>query len=228
MLWLALHKEKFPLLAHSLQAAAGVVGKQRWALILPSSARVSLVTYTAVIAVRYPELDNVQNDMVCFGNYLLGAQSTHGGFLLIFWDAPAAYIHAATDIGSAVDWVRSQYKLTADENGCLAVLRNRNRMVAAFGNSEWATQSEGSVLSKSVTSCAGRVSQWQKESENEAALSSGAHGTAGGSLCQSDCSTDKSAEAMYHHGPPGYAWADGSSNGNNWLSQIRGRSLWGE
>ncbi len=69
VLWLALHKEKFPLLASSLQAAAGVAGKQRWALILPSSARVSLVTYTTVIAVRYPELDNVQNDMVCFGNY---------------------------------------------------------------------------------------------------------------------------------------------------------------
>ena len=55
VLWMALHKEKFPLLAGSLQAAAGVAGKQRWALILPSSARVSLVTYTTVIAVRYPE-----------------------------------------------------------------------------------------------------------------------------------------------------------------------------
>ena len=67
VLWMGLHHEKFSLLATSLQAAAGVVGHQRWALILPSSARVSLVTYTAVIAVRYPELDNVQNDLVCFG-----------------------------------------------------------------------------------------------------------------------------------------------------------------
>ena len=160
MLWMALHKEKFPLLAGSLQAAAGVTGKQKWALILPSSARVSLVTYTTVIAVRYPELDNVQNDMVCFGNYLLGAQSTHGGFLPIFWDAPAAYMHAATDIGTAVDWIRSHYKLTADENGCLAVLHNRNKMVTAFGNSEWVTESEGAVLSKSVTSCAGMTAHF--------------------------------------------------------------------
>ena len=94
VLWMALHQEKFPLLATSLQAAAGVCGRQRWALILPSSARVSLVTYTAVIAVRYPELDNVQNDLVCFGNYLLGEQATSGGFLPIFWDAPSAYMHA--------------------------------------------------------------------------------------------------------------------------------------
>ena len=104
VLWMGLHQEKFPLLATTLQAAAGVSGPQKWALILPSSARVSLVTYTAVIAVRYPELDNVQNDLICFGNYLLGEQATSGGFLPLFWDAPSAYMHAATDIGSAVDW----------------------------------------------------------------------------------------------------------------------------
>ena len=49
VLWLALHKEKFPLLADNLLCAAGIAGKQRWALILPSSARVSQVTYTTVI-----------------------------------------------------------------------------------------------------------------------------------------------------------------------------------
>ena len=150
VLWMGLHQEKFPLLATTLQAAAGVAGSQRWALILPSSARVSLVTYTAVIAVRYPELDNVQKDLVCFGNYLLGEQATSGGFLPLFWDAPSAYMHAATDIGSAVDWLQSQVVLSSDENGCLAVLHNRNKMVATFGNSEWVTQSEGAVQSKSV------------------------------------------------------------------------------
>ena len=116
---MALHKEKFPLLADTLQAAAGVAGKQKWALILPSSARVSLVTYTTVIAVRCPELDNSHDGLTCFGNYLLGAQSTHGGFLPVFWNAPT------------------------DENGCLAVLHNRNKMVTTFGNSEWVTQAEG-------------------------------------------------------------------------------------
>ena len=99
VLWVAMHKEKFPLLADTLQAAAGVAGKQKWALILRSSARVSLVTYTTVIAVRYPELDNSHDGLTCFGNYLLGTQSTHGGFLPVFWNAPTAYMHAATDIG---------------------------------------------------------------------------------------------------------------------------------
>ena len=143
-----------------MQAAAGVSGPQKWELILPSSARVSLVTHTAVIAVRYPELDNVQNDLVCFGNYLFGEQATSGGFLPLFWDAPSAYMHAATDIGSAVDWLQSQVDLSSDENSCLAVLHNRNKMVATFGNSEWVTQSDGAVQSKSVTSCAGMTAHF--------------------------------------------------------------------
>ena len=239
VLWMALHKEKFPLLATSLQAAAGVCGHQRWALILPSSARVSLVTYTTVIAVRYPELDNVQNGMVCFGNYLLGEQATSGGFLPIFWDAPSPYMHAATDIGSAVDWLQRQVVLSSDENGCLAVLHNRNKMVATFGNSEWATQSEGAVQSKSVTSCAGmtahfvllalgtnkgRVSQWREEQADERASTKGGPRPVGGSLCSGYRSADKSPE-VYHHGPLRHARAAWRSHGNR-VPEIRCRSLW--
>ena len=155
VLWLSLHKENFPLLADNLRSAAGTAGKQKWALILPSSARVSQVTYDTIIGVRYPELDNLKEDIICFNNYLQGTQSTQGGFLPIFWDAPSSYLHAATDIGSAVEWIRSCFTLSSDENGCLAVLHNRNKMVSTFGSSECVTQSDGTVLSRSVTSCAG-------------------------------------------------------------------------
>ncbi len=41
-------------------------------------------------------------------------------------------MHAATDIGCVVEWFRSCFTLTADENGCLAVLHNRNKMVTTF------------------------------------------------------------------------------------------------
>ena len=58
-------------------------------------------------------------------------------------------MHAATDIGCVVEWVQSQFHFTADENGCLAVLHNRNHMATTFGNSEWVTQAA------SVTSYAG-------------------------------------------------------------------------
>ena len=87
MLWLALAPEKFPLQADTFGSAAGTAGKQKWSLILPSSARVSELTYVTIVGTRYPELDTFQNDIIQFGNYLQGEQSTRGGFLPIFWDA---------------------------------------------------------------------------------------------------------------------------------------------
>ena len=64
MLWLALAPERFPLQADTFSCAAGTAGKQKWSLILPSSARVSELTYVTIIGTRYPELDNFQNDII--------------------------------------------------------------------------------------------------------------------------------------------------------------------
>ena len=44
------------MVATTLDAAAGLTQRQKWGLILPSSARVSLLTYQTVLGVRYPEL----------------------------------------------------------------------------------------------------------------------------------------------------------------------------
>ena len=60
VLWLALSPEKFPLQADTFCSAAGTAGKQKWALILPSSARVSELTYVTIVGTRYPELDTIQ------------------------------------------------------------------------------------------------------------------------------------------------------------------------
>ena len=49
------------ILSAALQAQPG---KQKWSLILPSSARVSELTYVTIIGTRYPELDNFQNDII--------------------------------------------------------------------------------------------------------------------------------------------------------------------
>ena len=155
VLWLALAPEKFPLQADTFSSAAGTAGKQKWSLILPSSARVSELTYVTIVGTRYPELDTYQNDIIQFGNYLQGEQCTRGGFLPIFWDAPYSYIHASTDIGEVVDWIRSKFLVTKEENKYLAVLHNRNKMVNAFASTEWVAGSDGAVLSRSVTSCAG-------------------------------------------------------------------------
>ena len=82
VLWLATHRHDVDsMVAQGLVEAAGSRGRQNWALILSSSARVSKVTYETVIAVRYPELDADTPTHVTFGNYLADRQATVGGFL---------------------------------------------------------------------------------------------------------------------------------------------------
>ena len=129
VLWLALAPERFPLQADTSSRAAGTAGKQKWSLILPSSARVSELTYVTIIGTRYPELDQVNNDIIQFGNYLQAEQCTRGGFLPIFWDAPLSYINASTDIGEVEDWITDKFVVA--NKGDLAVLHNRNKMVNA-------------------------------------------------------------------------------------------------
>ena len=176
VLWLALSPEKFPLQADTFCSAAGTAGKQKWALILPSSARVSELTYVTIIGTRYPELDTIQNDIIQFGKYLQGEQSTRGGFLPIFWDAPDSYIHASTDIGEVVEWIRSKFSVTKDGNKNLAVLHNRNKMVNAFATTEWVAGSDGAVLSRSVTSCAGMTAYLVLLAQTKVGFLSGGRG----------------------------------------------------
>ena len=145
VLWLALAPEKFPLQADTFSCAAGTAGKQKWSLILPSSARVSELTYVTIVGTRYPELDTFQIDIIQFGNYLQGEQCTRGGFLPIFWDAEYSYIHASTDIGEVVDWIRGKFLVTKEGNKYLAVLHNRNKMVNAFASTEWVAGLDGAV-----------------------------------------------------------------------------------
>ena len=59
--WLLQHADTIAPLASEIQAAlnsqtAGVSGTHAWGLMLPSSSRVSPVTYHSVVAVRYPSL----------------------------------------------------------------------------------------------------------------------------------------------------------------------------
>ena len=160
ILWLATHRHDVePMGAQGLIAAAGLRGKQNWALILSSSARVSEVTYETVVAVRYPELDADTPTRVAFGNYLADRQPRIGGYLPVFWRSPHSVIHATGDIGQMIGWISKQLELEAGENGCLAVLHNRNDMSGALNSSVWVANSEGRVISRGVTSCAGMTAQ---------------------------------------------------------------------
>ena len=80
------------------------------------------------MAVRYPELDAAINTRVVFGNYLADRQARIGGYLPVFWRSPHSVVHATGDIGLMISWISEQVELEAGENGCLAVLHNRNDM----------------------------------------------------------------------------------------------------
>ena len=101
---------------------------------------------------RYPEIDSLENGRICFGSYLRAGQATIGGFFPIFWQVPTSPIQACSELGLVVEWA-------AGENGCLAVLHNRNDMVSAFHRSEWVAASKGSVISRQITSCAGMTAR---------------------------------------------------------------------
>ena len=60
--------------------AAGLAGRQKWGLVLSSSARVSQVAYQAVVGVRYPELITFNGTNWNFGKFP-DERPQRGGFL---------------------------------------------------------------------------------------------------------------------------------------------------
>ena len=113
------------MVAQGLIAAAGLRGKQNWALILSSGARVSEVTYETVVAVRYPELDADTPTRVAFGNYLADRQARIGGYLPVFWRSLHSVIHATGDIGQMIGWISEQLELDGGNSPVLTVAECR-------------------------------------------------------------------------------------------------------
>ena len=158
ILWMGLRGEREGLpsmLATSFAEAAGVSGRQKWGLVLSSSARVSQVTYQKVVGVRYPELVTYNGTQWQFGKYVQQERPLPGGFLPIFWDVPRANIHAVEDIGAVVDWLLERCDFQPDAKSNLAVLHNRNDMTNLFRASNWVSSSNDSIVSRGVTTCAG-------------------------------------------------------------------------
>ena len=151
ILWMGLRGEREGLpsmLATSFAEAAGVSGRQKWGLVLSSSARVSQVTYQTVVGVRYPELVTYTGTQWKFGKYVQQESPLPGGFLPIFWDVPRANIHAVEDIGAVVDWLLERCDFQPDAKSNLAVLHNRNDMTNLFRASNWVSSSNDSIVSR--------------------------------------------------------------------------------
>ena len=72
------------MLATSFAEAAGVAGRQKWGLVLSSSAQVSQVTYQTVVGVRYPELVTFNGTSWNFGKFVSHEKPMRGASSLSF------------------------------------------------------------------------------------------------------------------------------------------------
>ena len=93
--WILQHAATLLPMAGDIQAVlnsetAGVSNVHAWGLMLPSSSRVSPVTYHAVVAVRYPALCRLVNEMWELGSFASGGvPDKPPGFQLVLWDTNA-------------------------------------------------------------------------------------------------------------------------------------------
>ena len=136
-------------------SGAYLEGRHQWGLILPSSARVSLVTYQTVIAVRYPDLVHIDSGEVSYGMFFSADPGQAGGFLPIVWDVPGTDMEAADAIKVVTCYLREKFEFGTDAADSLTVLHNRTNMVRVFGNSVTVKNSGGETRTRCVTSCAG-------------------------------------------------------------------------
>ena len=114
--WILQHAATLLPMAGDIQAVlnsqtAGVSDIHAWGLMLPSSSRVSPVTYHAVVAVRYPNLCRKINGLWELGSFASGGlPDKPPGFQLVLWDTNARINGlVATDLETLVAEVLSPF-----------------------------------------------------------------------------------------------------------------------
>ena len=114
--WMLQHVETLLPIAGEIQAelnshTAGVSDIHAWGLMLPSSSRVSPVTYHSVVAVRYPDLCKFMHSRWELGSFAYrGISSKPPGYQLILWDTNAKINGlVAADLETLVSQVLSEF-----------------------------------------------------------------------------------------------------------------------
>ena len=110
--------------------AAGLDGPHRWGIILPNSSRVSLLTYKAIVAVRYPELVLHDQDPIQIGHFVPHDHTVgHGGFRTVLWEVPRDsrdLLAAIEDIVVFLNYLQKCYRdLNQGATAQLLVMCNR-------------------------------------------------------------------------------------------------------
>jgi hypothetical protein len=111
----------------STMEAAGLEGPHRWGIILPNSSRVSLLTYKAIVAVRYPELVLHDQDPIQIGHFVAHDHTVeYGGFRTVLWEAPKDLRTAVEDVVVFLIYLQKRHRdLSHGATAQLLVLCNR-------------------------------------------------------------------------------------------------------
>ena len=107
--------------------AAGLEGPHRWGIILPNSSRVSLLTYKAIVAARYPELVLHDQDPIQIGHFVAHDNTVeYGGFRIVLWDAPKDLRTVVEDVVVLLTYLQRRHRdLSQGATAQLLVLCNR-------------------------------------------------------------------------------------------------------
>ena len=113
-------------------------------------------------------------------------------------------------IGQVVDWIKGKFVVATKSD--LTVLHNRNKMVNAFSTTKWVSNSDRTIISRSVTSCAGITAYLVLAQTRVAFLSDGrgksfqklptrTGSTKGRNLCTSYCCSYLDTTNLLYPGP---------------------------
>ena len=187
VLWASFHFQESGLtVASTIGEAAGLQGRHQWGLILPSSARVSLLTRQWLQC----GIQGLHTDqgIVSYGRFFTADVTQAGGFLPIVWEVPGTDMEAADAVAVVTKYLRTLFEFGPDAADSLTVLRNRTNMVRVFGNSVTVKNSEGETRARCVTSCAGSTSYLSVVAQTRRGFLSG------GSTSQTKNMTDQEKE----------------------------------
>ena len=142
--------------------AAGLSGAHRWGIILPNSSRVSMLTYKAIVVVRYPELVVQEGSHTNKGHFVPHeATVMQGGFRTVWWNVPKDLRLAVEDVVAFCNcnYLRNCYpSLRQGVTSQLLILCNRTAVHNLLLQHGFQTEWHGAMRVSTTSSGAGATS----------------------------------------------------------------------
>ena len=130
-------------------------------IILPNSSRVSMLTYKAVVAVRYPELVVHAAGPIQIGHFVPHDLTVeYGGFRTVLWDAPKDLRTAVEDIVAFLAFLQRRFKMRHHgATAQLLVMCNRTAVHHQLVQHGFRTTWEGGLRITTSSSAAGATAR---------------------------------------------------------------------